>query len=89
MSAASRRRPRVHPPARFSGRVYVRLPRPAIARFRFLLEARDNLGLFTTADARTGLLMVRFSPHQRREMREFLDSVRAELGLDVVFEPEV
>ncbi|MBN2141452.1 MAG: DUF4911 domain-containing protein [Desulfovibrionaceae bacterium] len=89
MSAPRRRRPRVHPPARFSGRVYVRLPRPAIARFRFLLEARDNLGLFTAAEAESGLLMVRFSPHQRREMRDFLDSVRAELGLELVFEPEV
>ena len=56
-----------------------------IAMFRFLLEARDNLGLFTMADRAESILMLRYSPHQKREMAEFLDGVKEELGVKVIF----
>jgi len=84
---SSRRRPRKRfcPPApAMSERLYIRIDPSKIGLFRFLLEAYDNLGIFTVANKFTGLLQLRFSPHQSREMRQFLDSVRTEMDVTEV-----
>ena len=50
--APRRRKPRpipLPPPPPRSARLYVRLARQDIALFRFLLEAHDNLAVFTVA----------------------------------------
>ncbi len=44
--------------------------------FRFLLEAQDNLGIMSVVDRWGAILQVRFSPHQEKEVREFLDGMR-------------
>lgn len=85
--STSRRRPRrrfLPPPPTTSERLYIRIDPSRIGLFRFLLEAHDNLGIFTVANKFTGLLMLRFSPHQRREMRSFLDAVRTEMDVEEV-----
>lgn len=43
--------------------------------FRFILEAHENLGIFTVTDRYQGILLVRYSPHQEREIRAFLGSL--------------
>ncbi len=81
------RRRRPGPPPRQSARLYVRVQPRDIALFRFLLEARDNLALFSVADRRQGILQLRFSPDQTGEVRAFLDQVRAEIGVEAILEP--
>lgn len=56
--------------------------------FRFLLEAWDNLALFTVVDRAGVVLLLRFSEHQRREVREFLDAAREVIAVDEVHWPE-
>lgn len=85
-----RRKPRpvpCPPPPGWSDRLYLRLDRSAIALFRFLLEAHDNLALFTVADPRQALLQLRFSPHQARQVRAFLAEIARAVPHEVVFEP--
>lgn len=84
---SSRKRPRKRicppPPAR-SERMYVRIDPAKIGLFRFLLEAHDNLGIFTVTNKFTGVLQLRYSPHQRREMKQFLNDVRTEMDVEDV-----
>lgn len=83
----SRRRPRKRicpPPPTRSQRIYVRIDPAKIGLFRFLLEGYDNLGIFTVANKFTGVLQLRFSPHQGREIRKFIAAVRTEMDLEEV-----
>lgn len=70
-----RRRRCYAPPAR-SARLYVTLDPSTVHMFRFLLEAQDHLGIMTVVDRRRAALMVRFSPLQERELRDFLEGMR-------------
>lgn len=81
------RRGRVFAAPGWSARVYVRVGRKDVALFRFLLEAWDNLALFTVVDRAGGILMLRFSPHQERELRTFLEAVQEEISVEVVSWP--
>jgi hypothetical protein len=65
----------------------VRLEPSRIALFRFLLEAHDNLALFSVADRRKGILQLNFSPDQDGEVRAFLARVQAETGVETVLDP--
>ncbi len=56
--------------------------------FRFLLEAEDNLALFTVADRFRGILLLRFSPHQKKEFFEFLKSLEDAVRMEILpFQP--
>lgn len=66
---------KLFPPAHQSERIYVRVPREKIALFRFLLEASDNLAVFTVADRFGCVLMLRYSPHQQAELNYFLREI--------------
>ncbi|MUM76698.1 DUF4911 domain-containing protein [Pseudodesulfovibrio sp. F-1] len=90
MKNTSRRKPRKRacpPPPLHSARTYVRVEPSKIGLFRFLLEAHDNLGVFTVTNRFTGILQLRYSPHMRREMRSFLDAAATEMALEVVLDP--
>lgn len=79
MAMKSRRkyRKRPLPPAPDeSRRMYVRIDPSKVALFRFLLEGCDNLGMFTVVNRFKGTLLLRYSPHQEREMRAFLGGIR-------------
>jgi hypothetical protein len=82
-----RRRWPPNPPRTLSARRYVRVPTQRIALFRFLLEACDNLALFTVADRRTGALLLRYSPDQEREVDEFLAQAAALTGVEPIWTP--
>lgn len=67
--------------------LYVRLARADVASFRFLLEAREGLALFTSlgADAQgREVLLLRFAPGARAEVRRFLDEARTEFALELL-----
>lgn len=71
-------------PPRASGRLLVRVAPGDVALFRFLLEAHDNLALFTVLERRTALLKVLFSPQQEDAVRAALAEICASVPLTVM-----
>lgn len=90
MKKTSRRNPRKRicpPPPERSERMYVRIEPAKIGLFRFLLEGYDNLGIFTVANKFKGILQLRYSPHQHREIKNFLKAVRTEMDVEIMQAP--
>ena len=81
------RKGRVYPAPSRSGRLYCRIDPSMVHMFRFLLEAEDNLGLMTVVDRWGAVLMLRFSPHQERELREFLSGMRETVDFSLLPDP--
>lgn len=69
---SGRRKPVTLSPAARSAVLVIRIAPRDVGLFRFLLEARDNLALFTVLDPRAALLKLLFSPHQKEEVRAAL-----------------
>lgn len=84
MSRRAPRIPKAPPPPARSGRLYVLLAKADIARFRFLLEARDNLALFTVLDPHRAALKIVFPPAREAEVRDALAQIATEIPLCVV-----
>ncbi|WP_432734620.1 DUF4911 domain-containing protein [Maridesulfovibrio sp. FT414] len=83
-------RPRPLPPApEQSSRIYIQIAPADIAMFRFLMEAVDNLALFTIADRFKGVLLLRYSPHQKREFFEFMEGLKQEMEIKFLPDPNV
>ena len=74
---AGRRKALSLPPAFSSAVLVIRIAPRDVGLFRFLLEGRDNLGLFTVLDPRAALLKLLFSPHQAADMRIALREMAA------------
>lgn len=70
-----RRRRRVYAAPERSARLYVYIAPSKVHMFRYFLEARDNLGIMTVVDRWRAALLLRYSPHQEKEIREFLEAV--------------
>jgi len=64
--------------------MYIRITPAKIGLFRFLLEGYDNLGIFTVTNKYKGILQLRFSPHQKREIQKFLKAAATEMNIDIV-----
>jgi hypothetical protein len=85
--AEKRRSGRYPVPAR-SGRLYIVIKPSQVHMFRFLLEAQDNLGIMTVVDRWRAVLLLRFSPHQEKTVREFLESMQESLSFSTVRMPK-
>lgn len=72
------------PAAAESGAFLVRVPSgQAMAMFRYCLEADGHgLAMATVIDPQRGIIKLLFSPHQKGELEELLESLRPELGLE-------
>lgn len=46
-----------------------------VAMFRFLLEAQDNLAIFTVLERNTALLKIMFAPEFRGEVEKALEAI--------------
>lgn len=55
-----------------------------IALFRFLLEGHDNLGIFTVVNKFKGILLLRYSPHLKREMKQFIRQAATEMDVEIL-----
>ncbi|CCO23326.1 DUF4911 domain-containing protein [Maridesulfovibrio hydrothermalis] len=89
--ARRKRKPRprpLPPPPAQSSRIYIQIAPSDIAIFRFLMEAMDNLALFTVTDRFKGILLLRFSPHQKREFFEFMDGLKEEIDITYLPNPD-
>ena len=73
-------RNRIDPP-RWSGRVYLRVPRPDIAYIRFILESYDNLAFMSVLDRFEALVRLTFSPDQEAEVRELIQRLAREMDI--------
>lgn len=89
MAGKRRRPPRMTPPPRRSARIYVRLPRPMLAKLKFLLEGHDNLCYASVLDRWEATAVIVFSPQQREEVLAVLDSLAPELDLERLVLPGV
>jgi len=80
-----KRKQRVLPqPCTSQTRIVTVLP-DKVGLFRFILEAHDNIALFTVLDRHAAHLKLLFSPHQARAVDAMLQSMRPMLEvLDVV-----
>ncbi len=70
-------------PATRSAVLLIRIAPRDVGLFRFLLEARDNLALFTVLDPRAALLKLLFSPHQLDNLRVALADLAEMLSFRV------
>lgn len=67
--------------------LYLRLHRADVAMFRFLLEAWDNLALFSSLGADASgreTLLLRFAPGAEGEVRRFLEAAGTEFSLELL-----
>ena len=60
--------------------MYLQLDPRNISFLKFLLEAYDNLAYLTTVSSQSAVIKLVFAPEQEQEVREFLESVREEIG---------
>lgn len=67
-----------------SGCLYVRIAPADVAMFRFLLEAEDNLAYMSTVDRWASVLRVTFSPHQRKAVHAYLDTMRDRIRFEII-----
>jgi len=72
--------PRIEPP-RWSGRLYVRVPRSEIAYFKFVLESYDNLAFMSVLDRFEALLCLTYSPDQETELVDLIQRLAREMDI--------
>ncbi len=66
-----------HEQAKMSACTYIKIAPSQVGMFRFLLEAYDNLALFTVLDKFQAILKVFYSPHQEKEALERLRDMQS------------
>lgn len=74
---------RASPGASFSASRLIRLVPASMGLFRFLLEAYDNLALFTVLDPKEASLRLRFSPDQSEEVQRALQGISTLVDLEI------
>ena len=72
--------PRTDPP-RWSGRLYIRVPRMEIAYFKFVLESYDNLAFMSVLDRFEALLCLTYSPDQEAELVDLIHRLAREIDI--------
>lgn len=78
------REPKKLPPAEQSSTLYLQLAPKHMAMFRFLLEACDNVAMFTVLDPKITLLKLIFSPHEEKYVREILQSMQKKVPFAIL-----
>lgn len=63
---------------------YVKVLPKDVGMFRFLLEAHDNLALFTVLDRHGAILKVMYSPHQEKLVHEALQGMTEVIPVEFV-----
>lgn len=66
----------------------LRLKTEDVAMFRFLLEAYDNLAMFTVLERRPALLKVFFPPDNKKKVLESLTEIGSSIPLIIEDWPE-
>lgn len=80
------RPPKQLPAAAQSSVLYLQLEPKYMAMFRFLLEAYDNVAMFTVLDPKKTLLKLIFSPHDTKYIHEILTSMQSKVPFVLINE---
>ena len=83
------RPPRQLPQARESSVLYLQLDPKHMAMFRFLLEAYDNVAMFTVLEPKQTLLKLIFSPHDAKYVKEILTSMQSKVPFEMINEAQM
>lgn len=78
------REPKKLPQATQSCVLYLQLPSKQMAMFRFLLEAYDNVAMFTVLEPKQTLLKLIFSPHDEKYVHEILNSMAKKIDFSIL-----
>lgn len=65
-----------------SGRILVRVEPADVGMFRFLLEAYDNLALFTVLEPDTALLKIIFARESENQVKSALCDIKRTLNIE-------
>jgi hypothetical protein len=71
------------PAASASEMLLIRIAPSDTGLFRYLLEGGDNLAMLTVLDPKKALFKLLYSPHQREELKAFLESMRQTVPFEV------
>lgn len=74
---------KVLPPPASSSFLLARINPEHVAMFRFLLEAYDNMALFSVLEKNPCLLKIVFSPHCLAHARQILAEMRQSLPFEI------
>lgn len=69
----------------YSNRIYVKIPRHEIGYFKFILESYENLCYMSVVDRYEAIVKISFLQFQIDEMKNFLEALKKDIGLEVVF----
>jgi hypothetical protein len=86
MNDSRYRPPRQLAEAKASSVLYLQLDPKHMAMFRFLLEAYDNVAMFTVLEPKQTLLKLIFSPHDTKYMKEILASMKSKIPFALIDE---
>ncbi len=73
---------RSEPPPDVLERLYLRIRPEQIGFFRFILEGYDGLAILSTMDAATGRVRLLFPASRGAELRDLLNALARESGLE-------
>lgn len=62
-------------------RLLLKIPPAQVGMFRFLLEARENLAMFTVLNRDLALLKLMYAPESRSQIIKALEEIKKELPL--------
>ena len=79
------REPKRLPQASRSSVLYLQLAPSHMAMFRFLLEAYDNVAMFTVLEPKQTLLKLLYSPHDENYVHEILASMQDKVPFNVLW----
>lgn len=68
--------------------IYLQLAPEKTGLFRFLMEAYDNLALFTVLNKKTALIKVSFAEASRDDVLTMLADIGQTIALQTVFAPD-
>jgi hypothetical protein len=72
---------------RWSKRIYVKIPREEIGYFKFILESYENLCYMSVIDRFEAIIKVSFLADQLEEVKYFLNGLKQEIGLKIIYDP--
>lgn len=69
--------------SRHCEKVFLKLPPESVGLFRFLLEARDNLAVFTVLDRNIALLKLLYAPESHDSVLRELQAIGRDIPLQI------
>ncbi len=69
-------KPKLLKPENYSDSIYIKINQSNLALFKFLLEAHQNLAIFTTLDPKKSIIKLNFSKNDKNELISQLQNIK-------------